>query len=37
MIEVNKERKIEVYGVCFSGVSELKKWHYLRIQKMEYM
>lgn len=25
MIEVNKERKIEVYGVCFSGVSELKK------------
>lgn len=25
MIEVNKERRIEVYGVCFSGVSELKK------------
>ena len=25
MIEVNKERKIEIYGVCFSGVSELKK------------
>ena len=25
MIEVNKERKIEVYGVCFSGVSELKR------------
>ena len=25
MIEVNKERRIEVYGVCFGGVSELKK------------
>lgn len=25
MIAVNKERRIEVYGVCFSGVSELKK------------
>ena len=25
LIEVNKERRLEVYGVCFSGVSELKK------------
>jgi len=25
MIEVDKDGRIEVYGVCFSGVSELKK------------
>lgn len=25
IIEIYKERRIEVYGVCFSGVSELKK------------
>ena len=25
IIEINKERRIKVYGVCFSGVSELKK------------
>lgn len=33
MIEIDKERQIEVYGVCFNGVNELKKVALSRKQK----